>query len=116
MGFASNAEAAHEQTACHIYSAELLRQWGPPHRVWLPPRQGVETGARLLQTERRQRSDGLRAGGSVEVADRQWCDRECDSPCREPAVEGAEHLLAQDECGGRSAVTFVLQGGTLEPS
>jgi hypothetical protein len=24
MGFASNAEAAHEQTACHINSAELL--------------------------------------------------------------------------------------------
>jgi len=44
------------------------------------------------------------------------CDRECDSPCREPAVEGAEHLLAQDDCGGRSAVTFVLQGGTLESS
>ncbi len=85
-------------------------------RVWFPPRQGVETGARILQTERRKRSDGLRAGGGVEVADRQWCDRECDSPGREPAVEGAEHLLAQDECGGRSAVTFVLQGGTLEPS
>ncbi len=38
------------------------------------------------------------------------------SPGREPAVEGSEHLLAQDECGGRSAVTFVLQSGTLEPS
>src|SRR5512143_4358279 len=25
MGFVSNAEAAHDQTACHIYSAELLR-------------------------------------------------------------------------------------------
>jgi len=85
-------------------------------RVWFSPRQGVETGARILQTERRKRSDGLRTDSSVEVADRQWCDRECDSPCREPAVEGAEHLLAQDDCGGRSAVTFVLQGGTLESS
>src|SRR3954463_11702195 len=85
-------------------------------RVWFPPRQGVETGARLLQRERWQRSDELRGGGGVEVADRQRCDRECDSPCREPAVEGAEHLLAQDECGGRSAVRFVLQGGSLEPS
>src|SRR3954471_19085094 len=87
---------------------------GERGRVWCPPRQGVETGARLLQAERRQRSDGLRADYGVEVADRQWCDREGDSPCREPTVERAEHLLAQDECGGRSAVPFVLQGGTLE--
>src|SRR5208337_1008383 len=64
-------------------------------RVWFSPRQGVETGARILQTERRKRSDGLRTDSSV---------------------EGAEHLLAQDDCGGRSAVTFVLQGGTLESS
>jgi len=78
------------------------------------PGKACETGARILQTERggKGRMDYARDYG-VEVADRQWCDRECDSPCREPAVEGAEHLLAQDECGGRSAVTFVLQGGTL---
>src|SRR3954466_10662378 len=29
-------------------------------RVWFPPGQGVETGARILQSERRKRSDGLR--------------------------------------------------------
>ena len=80
------------------------------------PGKALKREARILQTERRKRSDGLRTDSSVEVADRQWCDRECDSPCREPAVEGAEHLLAQDDCGGRSAVTFVLQGGTLESS
>src|SRR5271166_6212343 len=28
-------------------------------RVWFSPRQGVETGARILQMERRKRSDGL---------------------------------------------------------
>ena len=84
--------------------------------VWFSPRQGVETGARLLQTERRQRTDGLRAGGGVEVADRQRCDRECDSPCRELAVEGAEHLLAQRRVPGRSVVTFVPVGRTMEPS
>ena len=80
------------------------------------PGKALKREARILQTERRKRSDGLRTDSSVEVADWQWCDRECDSPCREPAVEGAEHLLAQDDCGGRSAVTFVLQGGTLESS
>ena len=80
------------------------------------PGKALKREAPILQTERRKRSDGLRTDSSVEVADRQWCDRECDSPCREPAVEGAEHLLAQDDCGGRSAVTFVPQGGTLESS
>src|SRR5205823_13685157 len=43
---------------------------GDRSRVCFPPRQGVETGARLLQTERRERSDGLCAMGRVELSDR----------------------------------------------
>ena len=57
------------------------------------PGKALNTGAReYFKRNARKRSDGLRTDSSVEVADRQWCDRECDSPCREPAVEGAEHL------------------------
>src|SRR5512135_503750 len=84
--------------------------------VWPPREPGIEARAQLLQAGRGSEADGLRTDRGVEAADRQWRDREYDPTCGEPAVEGGEYLLAQEERRSGTVVAIVLQGGTLEAS
>src|SRR5262249_1171842 len=37
------------------------------------------------------------------------------APCRQPALERAEHLLVSCECRSHIVITLVLQGGAVEP-